>query len=347
MSPSHPRSHEDPNGDGGLPPEAEDHLFDPRAPVDPQVERLERLLAPLAFDPARTPLGPRAAPVAGGVERGWIAAVAAVAVVAVGGALLLRGGPRTGGLTERQPQASGPALIATGTSEPLRERAWIETQGTARDLRLGDVGRLTLGAGSRLEVRRLSADETRLYLERGRLDAFVSADAHPRFFQVDTPATRCVDLGCQYTLVVDDAGDAHVEVQTGQVAFENEGREVYVPAGARCRAQRRGGAGTPVFGDAPDALVAALERFDAARWASSPPAERLERARALLDAVTTERDALVAWHLLQDDDPAVAQRAHARLHALVGEAPLGVSPAELVPVSADRRLWRAALEHAW
>jgi hypothetical protein len=320
--------------------------------VDSEVQRLERLLAPLRHvpDPQHVDPHPRRA-AAAPRTRSWLrlALLAAAVVLALGGvwwftreARVPGGSGGSGGVV---PSSDAPVLVARGESRPLSERTWVETHAEARELRLGDVGQFTLGAGSRLEVQRLAADETRFYLERGRLEAFVSADAHPRFFQVGTPAARCVDLGCQYTLVVDAAGDAEVEVATGRVAFENEGREVFVPRGARCRATRASGAGTPRFLDARPELVAALDRFDAAREAPAP--ERRTHAGSLLALAANPRDGLAVWHLLQDADVDIAQRAHARLHEVAGTVPAAVSPPDVAPNADDRQAWRTVLEPHW
>jgi len=58
---------------------------------------------------------------------------------------------------------------------------------------------------------------------------------------VDTPSARAVDLGCQYTLNVDDRGDGLLKVTMGWVAFDTDGRESFIPAGAACRTRKRGG----------------------------------------------------------------------------------------------------------
>jgi hypothetical protein len=317
----------------------DDYLWDPRAPVDPEVERLERLLAPLAHVPGRSVpsnLPARRRPALRAWA--WVGALAAT-VLAV---LWVTGRAPD---TVVPPPASGPELVALEPRQQLAESAWLETGAEERELRLGTVGQVTLGAGSRLEVRRLSAEETRLYLERGRLEALVSADAQPRFFQVDTPATRCVDLGCRYTLVVDERGDALVEVETGRVAFENDGRAVLVPRGASCRATRAAGAGTPRFLDAAAHLVEALDGFDAAAG------ERSERRRALaaeaLRAALSLRDALPVWHLLQDPDAEIAALAHLRLAELT-EAPAAArATLGSAPDATARAAWRETLEPSW
>ncbi len=321
-----------------------DYLYDPTDPPDPEVERLERLLRPLAHGPGPPPVAsPTAAPrPPAGRRRAWLlllGGLGAAAAAVVAGVL-------AGGSEGPGPVAdAGPALAWVGGGR-LGERAWVESGAERRELELGDVGRLTLDPHSRLEVRRLSHEETRLYLERGRLEARVSAEARPRFFQVDTPAARCVDLGCRYVLEVDAAGDARVSVLTGQVAFENEGREVYVPAGAVCRARRAGGAGTPRFEDAPVALATALDAYDEAAAAGAPAVRRRERAAEALAATGAGRDTLGAWHLLADPDDLIATWARARLtEVAAGPAPAPSGAGR--PDAAERERWKEHLADAW
>ena len=139
--------------------------------------------------------------------------------------------------------------------------------------------------------------------------SFVYIDAHPRFVQTQTPATNCVDLGCEYTLTVEDNGDSVVEVTMGRAAFEDGGREVYVPHDATCKASKAHGAGTPRYLDAPRPLVLALDAFDAAHETRGD--QRLKLLKAVLAATPTtdRRHSLSVFHFLQDPDALVADAA--------------------------------------
>jgi hypothetical protein len=321
-----------------------DYLWDRTGVPDPEVRALEDLLRPLAHD-ARTlpPAAPLAAvrrPAAPRRRRPLLvlASLAGAALVLV--ALARRGlePPPSVGL----PDAAPAPRLSVASRGALAEAEWLEAADDDVDLVLGErLGRFTLRQGSLMQVRRLGADLTRLYLERGELHAFVSAEARPRFFQVDTPAARCVDLGCRYTLAVDEAGDAFVRVLTGRVAFENEGREAFVPAGALCRASRSRGPGTPRFEEAPAALVRALDAYDLA----SDPATRRARAAEVVANAASEEDALVLWHLLQDADDEVAAAAAARLATIL---PLASGPpAAGRPAAEHVAAWRDELERLW
>lgn len=328
----------------------DDFLWDRSEPPDPLVGRLEEVLGPLgrrddAPVPRRTSPAPRGRRIAG-----FAAAAVLLATVTL---LALRedAPPQDPGDSEvahLPPEPGAPALHVEGTGDRLVVGSWVEADAAPRELVLGDVGRIVLDAGSRVQVRRLAGEETRLYLARGRMEATVSADARPRFFQVDTDAARCVDLGCRYTLSVDPDGVAHVAVTLGQVAFETHGdgvsgggREVYVPSGAECVARPDLGPGTPRFRDASPEVATAFDAYDTA-----PAGDAEARRRAALAAIAlvrTERDTLPAWHLLQDRDATIAAAAAARLDEITGGCSLASLP-RAVPRAEDRAAWKEFLD---
>jgi hypothetical protein len=125
----------------------------------------------------------------------------------------------------------------------------------------------------------------------------------PGQFSVYTPSARAVDLGCGYTLQVDEDGSGYLRVISGWVAFENEGRESFVPAGAMCETRPEYGPGTPYQQDVTRAFRAALRSLDFGSQSGR---------QAALDAVLSEarrEDAFTVWHLLRrvmgDEQPRV------------------------------------------
>lgn len=310
--------------------DADRYLWDRSGPPDPDVAALERLLRPLAHDgrglrPVRRP------------RLALVRSLAAAAAILLA-TLALHS-------TSRTARPDGIPLNVAGTAERLPAGSFFVATSERRRLRLGEVGEIDLAVGSRLQVHRLDRDTARLYLERGEMEARVSVDARPRFFQVGTPATTCVDLGCRYTLTVDDAGNALVRVLTGRVAFENAGQEVFVPRGAICRASRTLGHGTPRYEDAREPFARALDALDAAAGAS--PAERRALADQALSLTASIRDTLPLWHLLGDRDPSVALAASSRLERIVGRIDGLSSPSGAPPSAADRARWKEHLAPEW
>jgi len=147
-------------------------------------------------------------------------------------------------------------------------------------------------ADSRLRLVTNRRGRKRLSLERGTIHAVIWAP--PGEFVVDTPSAVAVDLGCVYTLHVDDSGAGLLRTTMGWVGFKLDGHESFIPAGAVCKTRPKIGPGTPYMEDAPAAFRDALSRFD---FESITPTERTALLETLLrDA--RKNDAVTLWHLL-------------------------------------------------
>jgi hypothetical protein len=171
---------------------------------------------------------------------------------------------------------------------------------------LDETGRIEVGAGSRLRLVTSGPGHKRLSLERGTIHAIIWAP--PGEFVVDTPSAVAVDLGCVYTLHVDDSGAGLLRTTMGWVGFKLNGHESFIPAGAVCKTRPKIGPGTPYFEDASASFRDALSRFD---FESNTPTER----NALLGILLVDArkdDSLTLWHLLsrvnETDRPAVYDR---------------------------------------
>jgi len=290
----------------------EDYLWDRSGPPDPEIERLERTLAPLRFrvrpvkpgDRRSRPRGAETAPWDGFVSPRvspaplrW-AAAAAVVLAAVGAS---RFTPQTGPASAwRVESLAGAARLgvrdaAVSMAVPIGQavRTGRESQLT---MQADEVGRIDLGPDSVLHA----ATDRRVTLRRGELHAFIWAP--PREFVVDTASARAVDLGCEYTLNVDDSGNGRLRVSMGWVAFQFAGHESFIPAGAECVTRKRGGPGIPFYEDAPAGLRQSLAAFE----------QGDRQAIAGILGPARPRDGLTLWHLLTrapaDDRGAVFER---------------------------------------
>ena len=170
----------------------------------------------------------------------------------------------------------------------LRVGQWLETDAASRaKLTVGAIGEVNIDPNSRVRLANAAATDHRLELARGQLSALIWAP--PRVFFVETPAATAVDLGCAYTLNVDDAGHGTLHVTAGYVALAHAGRETLVTYGQKCTTRRGAGPGTPFVADAPDSLRRALDRFDV---------ERDTAALADILALVRPADGPTLWHLL-------------------------------------------------
>lgn len=243
----------------------EDYLWDRSGPADPDIERLEAELSTLRYRFDRGLPGARRQRARGG----WLAAAAAVLLAA--SALLFRGAGTT----------AAPTAWRMGYA-PVMEGQVLRSGDSPVTLESDPVGRVELSPDSELRA----ASSRHLELRRGRLHAFIWAP--PREFVVETASARAVDLGCQYTLEVDGAGNGLLRVETGWVAFQSHGHESFIPAGAECHTRQQQGPGIPVYEDAPEALTSALTAYESGDSAAL--------VRVL--AAARPRDGLTLWHLL-------------------------------------------------
>jgi hypothetical protein len=299
-----------------------DYLWDRSGPRDPEVLRLERVLGTLRQQHPPAPL--RLAPDVSGRSRPVsfviaLLASAAAVVALVGFTWFNRVDTTTGWEVTR---VSGTPTIA---SRPVGDRAelkvghWLETRDQARaTIAIARVGQVDVEPDSRLALLSTRPGDYRLQLQRGTMHALIWAP--PGQFFVQTPSSMAVDLGCAYTMSVDDGGVGVVRVTSGWVGFEWQGRESFIPAGAMCITRPGLGPGTPHYEDSSDAFRAALTMID--MRAGTP-----EQRASALDRVLTEageRDTVTLWHLLSRVDVNQRDRVFDRLSQLA-PAPAGVT----------------------
>jgi hypothetical protein len=342
-----------------------DYLWDRSGEPDAEIQKLEAALGKFRHD--------RPAPVFPAIEpqRRWVpfsrrlrpvlAFAAIAAVVLIGWAILLSrenrpqqmagagwdissvsGTPRIG-----QKNISANGINRLGVGQVL------ETDSQSRaNLQAEGVGEVEIEPSTRLRLLAMNSGQKRIALDRGTIHAHIWAP--PGEFVVDTPSAVTVDLGCAYTLQVDDSGAGIVRTSLGWVGFKLNGHESFIPAGAACPTRPRVGPGTPYFEDASAVLRAALEKFD---FADKTAQERTADLATILTQARP-RDALTLWHLLSRVDADQRTHVYDRLQALA-PAPPGVTRAGILRLDQpmldlwwnslgfdDISVWRH-WEHSW
>jgi hypothetical protein len=296
-----------------------DYLWDRSGEPDADVVRLEKLLGTLKHD-RPVPAVPAPRPVRRPIAKamGWLAAAAAVVLAA--GAAWLVVGTRSGSWDVRAVQGSpivdGRAFDDSGR---LGIGEWLVTDAVSRaSVAVARIGRVDVFPNTRVQLVESKGREHRMALERGTIHARIWAP--PKFFYVNTPAAVAIDLGCEYTLQVDEKGAGLLRVTGGWVGFESDGRESFIPQGAMGATRPGVGPGTPWYEDAPSGYAEALATLD-----FGPPNDP-RRGEALDRVLTTarRRDALTLWHLLARGTPEERARVYDRLAALA-PPPRGVT----------------------
>ena len=158
-------------------------------------------------------------------------------------------------------------------------------RGSRAKMAVSDIGQVTVDESTRVRLADTRDGHHRLALERGTLHAVITAP--PGQFVVNTPSATATDLGCIYSLHVDDDESGMLSVEVGWVAFEERGRESFVPAGASSRTDRKNGPGTPRYNDTEQASRCARRRRQRPRCGAQSRSLRfvLEHARGR-DAMT-------------------------------------------------------------
>ena len=216
---------------------------------------------------------------------------------------------------------------------------WLETDGNSRaQIEVGSIGQVEIDPNTRVRLVETKATEHRLQLEHGKMSARIWAP--PRLFFVDTPAGVAADLGCAYTLEVDDHGAGLLHVTSGWVALQLKDRESMVPAGASCATRPGVGPGTPYFDDASEKFRVSLADFD------SGGVGNVTHLETLL-AEARSRDTLTLWHLLGQVDGNDRTRVYDRMAAFT-PPPDGVTREGVLQLNEPMlQLWKDKLETTW
>lgn len=214
---------------------------------------------------------------------------------------------------------------------------WLETDESSRaQIAVGTIGNVDIDENTRIRLLETKPTEHRLELARGKMSARIWAP--PRLFFVDTPSAVAADLGCAYTLEVDDNGDGKLEVTSGWVALQTKDRESIVPEGASCETELGTGPGTPYFNDSTKEFQEALKKVDF----DKDPASRTGALSVMLDQ-SRPRDSLTLWHLLARVNGDERVRVYEKMESF-GLPPAGVTRDGVLKL--DQKMleqWRDAL----
>lgn len=243
------------------------------------------------------------------------------------------------------PKVGSSRLVDTGK---LRVGDWLETDDSSRALiSVGSIGHVEVEPGSRVQLVEARLTDHRLALQKGALEAQISAP--PRLFFVETPSAVAVDMGCAYRLTVDDFGAGELEVILGWVSLVRNGRpstslgvvsqsnhESMVPAGAVCLIRPGVGPGTPFFKEKSLQFQQALQKLDFEKGGAAELQTILAESEA--------SDAFTLWHLL----PRVASVERGRLFDRMAELmppPDGVTREGILQLDAEMlKLWKEDID---
>ncbi len=295
-------------------PMNDDYLWDKSGTPDPDVERLEQMLERFRHDRLAPDL-PAVLPVENLPRRSrvfWALAAAALVLLALG-VWFMRFAVNRSAWTVADLDGS-PRL---GNEVALRQEKWkpgdaIETDAASRvELQVQGLGQLEVEPNSRLTLLKASAEQQQIRLDRGTIRASIVAP--PYVFLVHTPTAYAMDMGCAYTLQVNDDGSSILRVTIGWVDLQRGWRQSLVPAGAAAESRRGIGPGAPYFEDASERFRQALEivNFDLS------DAQARSSALTVVLGEARPRDAYTLLNLFRRVDSEDRGRLYDRLAALV------------------------------
>ena len=289
-----------------------DYLWDGSGTPDEDVVRLERQLARYRSQTSLPPL-PARRPARVLLHAAMQLGVAAASLVLVAAAAWFAFSIREEGWTvqslEGAPVVAGVPIDAPSRL-PIGEVITTDSRSRAR-IDVSTIGYVDVEPDTTVRLIASRAREHRLALDRGLIRARIWAP--PNLFFVNTPSSTAIDLGCAYTLQVDERGFGRIAVESGWVAFEHKGRESFIPQNAVCLTRPGVGPGTPWYGDVPAAMQDALTILDFERT------DDVRRAQALETVLSSARvkDAFTLWHLLPRVTGAERVKVYDRLASLV------------------------------
>lgn len=309
----------------------DEYLWDSSGEPDPEIQKLENSLARFRhkghapeFPEVAAVQQPRFAP--SRWSFGLAAAAATILFIAAFGILRWSQKPNTATGTgwEVERVAGTPRVESSAFGKNAKTgrlgvgQTLITDSHSQATISVADIGTVNVEPNTRLRLVAGGKGRNQFALDRGTIHAFIWAA--PGEFTVDTPSAIAVDLGCAYTLQVDDSGAGLLRTTLGWVGFKLDGHEAFIPAGAVCATRPKVGPGTPYFEDASESFREALSKFD---FAASTPEERSAELGKIL-AESRQRDALTVWHLLARVDDSDRGRVYDRLETLV-PPPAGVT----------------------
>ncbi len=252
----------------------DEYLWDPAAPPAADVEAVERLVAPMRFEPDSRPLSLPASVSAKRARRRWPYGLAAAATIVV---------------------ATGWSLAEWRLSWPAG-RAWtIETRSSAEAgllpvgsalvlarsevarINIARIGTMEVGGEARVTLQSTQGTRHRLNLDRGTVR--VRTWAPPGSVVFRTPVGEVIDLGCEFDLTA-DADRSIVDVRSGWVQIENNVDETLIPAGASSEMRVGRPPGVPVFQDATRAFAAGVRALEGGSVDPAAVRATLAEARA-------------------------------------------------------------------
>lgn len=308
-----------------------DYLWDGSGKPDPDIEHLEKTLGqfrhrsqPLPQFPAIIPESSKRSPLSWSLLFFPRLVVAATVILLAVGAWFLHDWIRESRSKEKfavfgldgSPKVG--TRVFTSTAQLAIGQSLSTDQVSRARIHVNDFGDVTVEPNSRVRLLEARSNRKQLALDHGELHARIIAP--PWQFYVETPSATAVDLGCEYTLTVDDSGAGLIRVTFGWVQFYWGDRQALIPTGAAARTRPLRGPGTPYFENVSPAFQRALDELD---FGDGKPENRALALDLILQE-SRQQDVLSLFPLLNNVADSEVGRVYDRL-AVLNPPPPGVT----------------------
>jgi len=179
------------------------------------------------------------------------------------------------------PSIEGVSMQGT---DSIKEGQWLVTNDTSRaELFVAGIGNVIIEPNTKIIFVKAADGNNRIAVEYGTISANMIAS--PKSFFVEMPSAVAVDLGGEYKMTIDSAGDGLVYVKSGKVEVQSPNREAIVPAGNLVLTKKDIGVGTPFNENSSYQFKNALLNLDFGNCGAKCVNVILENAK-VTDAVT-------------------------------------------------------------
>ncbi|NWF88716.1 MAG: FecR domain-containing protein [Ignavibacteriaceae bacterium] len=208
------------------------------------------------------------------------------------------------------------------------ERLFTDFSSRAR-LKLENIGEIDIEPQSEIRIIESGKAEHKLILSRGRILA--RSWSIPKLFSIKTPSANIKDLGCAYSITVDEKSSTFLNVTSGWVLMENKNCKSLLPKGTSCYSGVSG-MGTPFSESASLTFKDALYNLDFNNGSSSD-----------LDIVLSEArkdDLITLFHLLKRSEKQSREKIFNRIAELF-TIPQRITPEGIIQGNNEMmaRLW--------
>lgn len=271
--------------------ERDDPLWNPDAPADGDLARLQRLLGPYGVHerglaaPAFTP--PRRQRRA----LRWMLA-AGIMLVLLGGAFQYRLAWAPGGSWT---VVHGEDATAGSETRLSPGQSLATAPGESATISVARIGRIVLSPGSSLRLVETGTGKHRVALGHGHMRARIWAP--PGYFAVRADDAEVVDLGCDFDLWKNPDGSGRVFVRSGWVSYRIGADDILVPEG-HVLGFTEGRARTPLRTDAPAELARAVLALEGVIAAEGSRSSAIEDAAQRVAVAARDQDAFTLLSML-------------------------------------------------